>query len=85
MMTPAADNSNNDNGGGGGEKQQSAEKGRGGGRLQVQKEAAAAVEKRGRLSHTTISHKRGKTRWKRQCQGQDLRTVMEGMGTKQDR
>ncbi len=41
------------------EKQQSAERGRGGGRLHLQKEAVAAVEKRGWLSHTTISHKRG--------------------------
>ncbi len=51
----------------------------------MQKKVAAAVEKRGRLSHTTISHKRGGMRWKWQCQGQDLRMMMEGMMTIQDR
>jgi hypothetical protein len=80
----AGDN-NNGNGNGSGEKQQSAKRGRGGGRLQVQKEAAVAVEKQGQLSHTTISHKRGGTRWKQRCWGQDLRTMMEGTTTKQDR
>ncbi len=85
MMTPATDDNNNDNGDGSGEKQQSSKRGRGGRRLQVQKEAAAAVEKRGQLSHTTISHKRGGTRGKRRCQGQDLRMMMEGTATIQDR
>jgi hypothetical protein len=65
----ATDDYNNDNGNGSGEKQQSAKRGRGGGRLQVQNEAAAAVEKWGRLSNTTISHKRGGTRWKQRCWG----------------
>ncbi len=81
----AADDNNNDNGDSGGEKQQSAKRGRGGGRLQVQKEAVVAVEKRGWLSHTTISHKKGGTRWKQWCWGQDLRTMMEGTTTIQDR
>jgi hypothetical protein len=85
MMMPAADDNSNDNGSGSGEKQQSAERGRGGGRLQVQNEAAAAVEKRGQLSHTTISHKRGGMMWKRWCRGQDLRTMMEGTTKIQDR
>jgi hypothetical protein len=81
----AADDNNNENGNGGGEKQQSAKRGKGGGRLQVQKEAALAVEKRGQLSHTTISHESGGTRWKRRCWEQDLRTMMEGTTTIQDR
>jgi hypothetical protein len=81
----AADDNNDVNGNGSGDKQQSAKRGRGGGRLQVQKKVAAAVAKRGRLSHTTISQKRGGMRWKRQCQGQDLRMMMEGMMTIQDR
>ncbi len=85
MTTRAVDDNNNDNGDGGRKKQQSAKRGRGGERLQVQKEVVAAVEKRGQLSHTTISHERGGMRWKRQCQGQDLRTMMEGTMTIQDR
>ncbi len=72
----AAGDNNDDNGDVGGEKQQSAGRGRGGGRLQVQKEAVAAVKKLGRLSHTTISHKVGGTRWKRWCWGKDLRMMM---------
>ncbi len=66
-------------------KQQSAKRERGQGRLQVHKEVAAAVEKRGELSNTTISHKRGGTRWKQQHWRQDLRTSMEGTMTIQKR
>ncbi len=71
MMMPVTDDNNNDIGDGSGEKQQSGERGRGRGRLQGQKDAGAAVVEHGRLSHTIISHERGGTRWKRQCQGQD--------------